>query len=248
MTASRRDRRRSSCSPLLKMSHRLAGDVVRGYAANVKLVEALGKAYGFRPLFVWQPVIFFKSSLFRSRRKRAPSTAGRRPCSRTSEPMISQEKQLTSDPAFINLCEIFKDTTALVFLDFCHTTEEANAKIAAEIVPRLIEAGSRPRPRSRLAVRQAPQAAVYRGSRRRENRASNAQAATAEVVSTCVIRWTRSGAGAFADTASVSTQRFRYVHNDQDPIVRTYTAIRALVVACATTASASSPRRYSAIA
>jgi lysophospholipase L1-like esterase len=129
--------------PSREDSHRLAYEVVRGYGANVKLIETLGKAYGFRALFVWQPVIFFKKSLVPFEEEERAKYNWTAAMFQDVQAMIAQEVQLTSDAAFINLSEIFKDTESLVFLDFCHTTEEANAKIAVEIVPRLIETGTK---------------------------------------------------------------------------------------------------------
>jgi hypothetical protein len=157
--------------PSREDSQRLASDVVRGYLANVKLIEALGKAYGFRPFFVWQPVIFFKRSLVPFEEEERVKYGWTAAMFQDVQAMITQEVQLTSDPAFINLCEIFKDTKALVFLDFCHTTEEANSKIAAEIVPRLIEAGSKAE--SRVAAgspSSAKSTGVDQGSQRHQHR------------------------------------------------------------------------------
>ena len=144
LTSSLRDRfakgqKQEFVLPTPEKAQRLANDVVRGYAANVKLTEALGKAYGFRPLFVWQPVIFFKNSLVTFEEEERAKYGWTAAMFQDLRTMIAQEKQLTSDPAFINLCEIFKGTKALVFLDFCHTTEEANARIAGVLVTKLIE-------------------------------------------------------------------------------------------------------------
>ena len=41
--------------------------VVHHYEANVTLVEALAKSFGFRPLFFWQPTVFTKRVLVAGR-------------------------------------------------------------------------------------------------------------------------------------------------------------------------------------
>ena len=40
---------------------------------------------------------------------------------------------LKADPAFHDLSEIFVDEKNLVFIDYCHTTETANARIAEQM-------------------------------------------------------------------------------------------------------------------
>ena len=47
--------------------------------------------------------------------------------------------QLKADPAFRDLSTIFDDTEGLVFIDYCHTTEAANARIASAMAARVIE-------------------------------------------------------------------------------------------------------------
>ena len=51
--------------------------------------------------------------------------------------------QLKSDPAFRDLSTIFDDTEGLVFIDYCHTTEAANARIASAMAASVLEALSR---------------------------------------------------------------------------------------------------------
>jgi lysophospholipase L1-like esterase len=120
---------------------RLARELVRGYAANVKMVEALGKAYGFRAVFVWQPVIFTKSHLVPFEQEEKQKYAWAADLFSRVHAAIGQSSELVSDPVFFDLSDIFKTTVSLIFLDFCHTTEPANATIASELVSRMIERG-----------------------------------------------------------------------------------------------------------
>jgi hypothetical protein len=120
---------------------RLAKGVVRGYVANVKMVEALGKAYGFRPVFFWQPVIYFKSPRVPFEDEEAAKLAWTETMFGEVKRFLSIETDLTSDAAFHDLSDIFRDTESLVFLDYCHTTEEGNARIASSMVSRLAETG-----------------------------------------------------------------------------------------------------------
>ena len=113
--------------------------VLHGYAANLELVEGLGKAYGFRPVFVWQPDIFSKPRLvpFEAEEKAKYAWAG----SLFTEVhrQLEQADALVSNPRFLNLSGIFSESESLQFLDFCHTTEEANARIASVLVSSLLD-------------------------------------------------------------------------------------------------------------
>ena len=46
---------------------------------------------------------------------------------------IKSSPRLKADPAFRDLSTIFDSTEGLVFIDYCHTTEAANARIASEM-------------------------------------------------------------------------------------------------------------------
>jgi hypothetical protein len=120
----------------------LARDVVRRYAANVKLIEALAQAYGFRPLFVWQPVVFSKSNLTAFEREESEKFGWTKDLFQRVHEELRSAADLSSDPAFCDLSEVFQQSESLVFLDFCHTTEAANESIAGRLVERLIPMAS----------------------------------------------------------------------------------------------------------
>lgn len=139
---------------------RLAQTIVSGYAANLGIVEALGKAYGFRAVFVWQPVIFTKSHLIPFEQEERQKYAWAADLFTRVRTAMEKSPELAAESAFFDLSDIFRDTDSLVFLDFCHTTEQANATIASELVSRILKAGvltpvlqsSGRRPRPQLAV------------------------------------------------------------------------------------------------
>ena len=121
------------------------------------MVEALGKAYGFRPVFFWQPVIFFKSHRVPFEEEEAAKYAWASTTFDEVKTLLSGDTHLKSDAAFLDLSEAFEDADSLVFLDFCHTTEEANAS-SARVVTRLLEIGvvTSPAPSHRQALRPWP--------------------------------------------------------------------------------------------
>jgi hypothetical protein len=122
----------------------LAEEVVKGYTANLKLIEVLGKAYGFQPIFVWQPAIFAKPHLVPFEQEESQKYAWASGLFGRVRVEIERSTALTSNPAFVDLSGIFDHTESLAFLDFCHTTEEANAKIATELVSKILKAGLSP--------------------------------------------------------------------------------------------------------
>jgi len=118
---------------------RLAADVAGRYAANIKIVETLGRGYGFRPLFFWQPIVFTKPAVVPVERDEALRFAWAERMFRTVYGKIQASPELKSDPAFHDLSGLFDDSPGLVFIDYCHTTESANARIAAVMADRVVE-------------------------------------------------------------------------------------------------------------
>jgi hypothetical protein len=126
---------------------RLADEVVGGYLANRALAEALGKSFGFRTLFVWQPVIFAKPRRVPFEEEESLKLGWSSALFALVHDRLRAERSLVDDRAFLDLTHLFDDTDELVFLDFCHTTESANATIARAIVAKLLDAGTiRPTP------------------------------------------------------------------------------------------------------
>lgn len=123
-----------------EMLGELSAGVLQCYQANLLLVEGLGRSFGFRPLFYWQPDVFTKAIRHAVEEKEAASYAWAEPIFRQVHQRISASAALRSDPAFRDLSGIFGDSPGLVFIDYCHTTESANLRIAAAIVDDVIEA------------------------------------------------------------------------------------------------------------
>jgi lysophospholipase L1-like esterase len=120
--------------------------VVSRFEANVTLVETLAKSFGFRPLFFWQPTVFSKPSLVPVEREEARKYAWAEPFMNHVCDCMRSSTQLKSDAAFRDLSTIFDDTEGLAFIDYCHTTEAANARIASAMAEKVLEALSGPAP------------------------------------------------------------------------------------------------------
>jgi hypothetical protein len=132
-----------SSSPLPDATmRRLADNVAERYVANVAMVKALARGYGFRSFFFWQPTIFTKAELADVEREEAVRYAWTEPAFRAVYEQVRMSPKLKTDPAFRDLSGIFGDMQKLVFIDYCHTTESANARIAEQMDTALAAAGN----------------------------------------------------------------------------------------------------------
>jgi hypothetical protein len=123
-----------------EVMRRLADEIVRRYEANLRLVETLGRAFNFRPFFYWQPTVFTKPQLVPFEREEAGRYGWSESIFRQVHGALRTSAELQADPAFHDLSRIFADSKNLVFIDYCHTTESANARIAAVMAHDLMEA------------------------------------------------------------------------------------------------------------
>ncbi len=124
----------------------LAVEVVRRYEANVQLVERLGREYAFHTLFYWQPVVFAKAKLAPIEREEAARYAWAEPMFRDVLRLVRESSKLGGNPSFHDLSGMFDASDGLVFIDYCHTTESANPRIAKSIaadVIRLLQSSRR---------------------------------------------------------------------------------------------------------
>jgi lysophospholipase L1-like esterase len=129
-----------------RSSAALARDVAATYAANVDLIEALSKAYGFRVLYVWQPTLhtttkhltLFEQQLLRqieedafNRRLREMHLA--------VGPLLDSAIHPRVGGRFVNEISLFANDTSSVFLDeIGHNTEKAIPTIVDAFVPQLL--------------------------------------------------------------------------------------------------------------
>lgn len=119
---------------------RLADDVVRCYRANLKMIRNLGEAYGFQPLFFWQPTVFNKPRLVPFEAEEKLNYAWTEPLFRDVYKRVRDSSELKGDSSFHDLSPLFEAESELVFIDYCHTTEAGNARIAAPIADALAKA------------------------------------------------------------------------------------------------------------
>ncbi len=122
----------------------LARQVIAVYAANLRLVRLLAGAYGFRPIFFWQPVITTKriktaDELFVEAEFTRDLAARRRLYG-----AIIEERRRHPDLAeaadAIDLSRLFDDCADPVYIDLYHLSEPGNAAVAEAMVPAVLAA------------------------------------------------------------------------------------------------------------
>jgi lysophospholipase L1-like esterase len=117
----------------------LARQVVEAYAANLRLIRLLAGAYGFRPLFFWQPVITTKRDKTADERFfEAEFTSDldvRRKLFAAVIDARRRHPELAAGDAAIDLSRLFDDRPDPVYIDLYHLSEAGNAAVAEAMLP-----------------------------------------------------------------------------------------------------------------
>ncbi|MHB8067031.1 MAG: hypothetical protein ACYDIC_03915 [Desulfobaccales bacterium] len=122
--------------PFSQKSNSVKEDIIEVYLTNVKIITALGKAYGFVPLFYWQPVIYTKNNLTPFEKKYASEPLGT--LYRQANAVLQADYQKFAPYHFFDISGIFAAANHEVYLDYCHVTEDANQIIAHRIAADLL--------------------------------------------------------------------------------------------------------------
>ena len=140
----------------------LARDVARIYAANVEIVEALSRAYGFRVLYVWQPTLYstakkptpFEQMMLSEAAGNALFVLSRE-MNGIASPVLDSTMKRRVGARFIDEQPLFAGDTSSVFTDpIGHTTEKAVLPIVAGFFPalrQLVDSARLSRSRARAA-------------------------------------------------------------------------------------------------
>ena len=112
--------------PHPELADALERDIVSRYLFNKLIVETLGKQFGFRSLFYWQPVIFFKNQVTPYERNFLGDPALKQFF------LATYAKMAAAAPGngVRDLSGIFKDKNETDFMDTWHPTESGNDTIA----------------------------------------------------------------------------------------------------------------------
>jgi hypothetical protein len=117
----------------------------RMYGENARMVEALGKAYGFVPIFVWQPSPSSTSKQLTPYEQRTMQSIERSPywqrqkeTHRVIGPILDSTMTSVAPGRFINAVGLFQGDTMAVFTDrIGHNTEASVPRIVGSFWPAL---------------------------------------------------------------------------------------------------------------
>lgn len=111
----------------------LASDTIRVYEQNLRLIQSLADAYGFKCQFFWQPVVFTKHHLTEFESRAAGDMEFYRSFCLEVYRQAAASEFLAQQGRFHNISSIFDETSEQCYLDFAHVTEEANEMIAKDM-------------------------------------------------------------------------------------------------------------------
>ena len=114
----------------------LADSVVSNYVGVTEVVRALGKAYGFRTLFFWQPALSESGKTMTALERREVQSRARRHLQLFAETYARMRAIAARDSAddMHDLSSVLADIRGDVFLDQAHITPEGNARVAAAML------------------------------------------------------------------------------------------------------------------
>jgi hypothetical protein len=118
-------------------SKTLDRDIIEVYLNNLKIISALGQAYGFVPIFYWQPVIYLKNHLTDFEKGFAAEPLGT--LYRQTHAVMKAKQAEFAPYNFTDISDLFAAAKNPVYLDFCHVNEDANQVIAARITADLLK-------------------------------------------------------------------------------------------------------------
>ena len=126
-------------APEAGQSAPLDAELARGvrdvYWTNVRTIQALGQAYGFVPLFYWQPVLYDKPQRtpFEERLK-ATQPAAFEPFFAAVRNGLKTDAEGQEMEGFHDIGGLFETVSDPLFIDFSHISEEGNRRVAHRIL------------------------------------------------------------------------------------------------------------------
>lgn len=118
---------------------RLSSQTVSHYNENIRIVNALAKAYDFQAFFYWQPSIFGKTILSDYENVVLEKSVAMRSLFEEVNGLLFMDDLQYENIRFYNLSDLFRDTREPLFIDWCHVGEQGNLvisqRMARDIIP-----------------------------------------------------------------------------------------------------------------
>jgi hypothetical protein len=114
---------------------KLADNAIRLYAANLAIIEGLGRQFGFKSLFFWQPVVFTKRHLTPGEQASSEEQGFMRDFFQQGYADMRQNEALLANSDFHDISEILDAVEEPVYFDIAHITEHGNELVAIAMLP-----------------------------------------------------------------------------------------------------------------
>lgn len=111
----------------------LAWHTVDTYFENLHLITALGKAYGFRSLFYWQPVLYDKENRTAYEQSELDKMKYAEDFFKQNNRALNMRNKRQPDFALFNLNQVFSEEKKAIYIDWCHVGESGNTQLAHHI-------------------------------------------------------------------------------------------------------------------
>ncbi len=111
----------------------LSEKIVEVYANNVRVVEALGKEYGFKTAFYWQPTIADKKWLTDYEKREKDIFMPMNSFFETTYGIMNEAAQLNANAVFHNISKIFAENKEPLFIDCVHVVDRGNRILAEKM-------------------------------------------------------------------------------------------------------------------
>lgn len=119
----------------LPLAESLATDVVMQYCSTIEVVRSLSRQYGFRAVFVWQPLLHGKTHLAPIEQEIADGESYPQEFFRQVYDLIQQDRSLQDSMDFVDLAGVFANEPTQTYIDWCHLNEFGNRVIAQRLKP-----------------------------------------------------------------------------------------------------------------
>jgi len=118
----------------------LAEQVVNTYLGNMEIVKALATSYRFKFLFYWQPTIFEKNELsdYEKGVYGGQDEQDMHDFYKKTYRIMRRTESLLDDNTFHDISTIFLDVRESVYIDWFHTSEHGNNRIAQAMAEDLV--------------------------------------------------------------------------------------------------------------
>jgi hypothetical protein len=121
----------------------LAEEVVDKYYANVRIVNALAQAYGFKALFYLQPTVFGKENLSEYEKKELEAAADYQQFFAMTHRVFTQRIERNESKNIHDLSSIFAPVKEPLYIDWMHVNERGNAILAHAMAEDILAASAR---------------------------------------------------------------------------------------------------------